>query len=93
MQFLVLGWLVLEVTGSKTQFGLVLFLYGVPNVGLLMVGGMIADSIDRKRLLIAIQFIVGAVIAVLAMLSLTGAIAVWHIYLAAILPGLCTKAR
>ena len=87
MQFLVLGWLVLEVTGSKTQFGLVLFLYGVPNVGLLMVGGMIADSIDRKRLLIAIQFIVGAVIAVLAMLSLTGVIAVWHIYLAAILLG------
>ena len=87
MQFLVLGWLVLEVTGSKTQFGFVLFLYGVPNVGLLMVGGMIADSIDRKRLLIAIQFIVGAVITVLAVLSLTGAIAVWHIYLAAILLG------
>ena len=48
---------------------------------------MIADSIDRKRLLIAIQFIVGAVIAALAVLSLTGAVAVWHIYLAAILLG------
>ena len=87
MQFLVLGWLVLEVTGSKTQFGLVLFLYGVPNVGLLMVGGMIADAIDRKRLLMAVQFIVGVVISGLAVLSLTGVIAVWHIYLAAILLG------
>ena len=87
MQFLVLGWLVLEVTGSKTQFGLVLFLYGVPNVGLLMVGGVIADAIDRKRLLMSIQFTVGAIICVLASLSLTGVVAVWHIYLAAVLLG------
>lgn len=87
MQFLVLGWLVLEVTGSKTQFGLVLFLYGIPNVGLLLVGGVIADAIDRKRLLITIQLTVGAVISVLATLSLTGLIAVWHIYVAAILLG------
>ena len=87
MQFLVLGWLVLEVTGSKTQFGLVLFLYGVPNVGLLMVGGVIADAIDRKRLLMSIQFTVGAIICVLATLSLTGVVAVWHIYLAAVLLG------
>ena len=87
MQFLVLGWLVLEVTGSKTQFGLVLFLYGVPNVGLLMVGGVIADAIDRKRLLMAIQFIVGAVISGLAALSLAGLVMVWHIYIAAVLLG------
>ena len=87
MQFLVLGWLVLEVTGSKTQFGLVVFLYGVPNVGLLMVGGVIADAIDRKRLLMAIQFTVGAVISVLAVLSFTGVVTIWHIYLAAALLG------
>ncbi len=87
MQFLVLGWLVLEVTGSKTQFGLVVFLYGVPNVGLLMVGGVIADAIDRKRLLMSIQFAVGVVISVLALLSFTGAVAIWHIYLAAVLLG------
>ena len=87
MQFLVLGWLVLEVTGSTTQFGLVLFLYGVPNVGLLMVGGVIADRVDRKRLLLTIQLAVGSVISALAILSLTGAIAVWQIYLAAVLLG------
>ena len=87
MQFLVLGWLVLEVTGSRTQFGLVLFLYGVPNVGLLMVGGVIADRIDRKRLLMTIQMAVGLVIGVLATLSLTGVIAVWHIYVGAVVMG------
>ena len=87
MQFLVLGWLVLEVTGSKTQLGLVLFLYGVPNVSLLVVGGVIADRMDRKRLLITIQAVVGALIAVLATLSATGAIGIWHIYLSGVVLG------
>ena len=32
MQFLVLGWLILERTESATQLGLVIFLYGVPNL-------------------------------------------------------------
>ena len=87
MQFLVIGWLVLEVTGSNTQLGLVLFLYGVPNVGLLMVGGVIADRFDRKRLLMVIQLAVGISIAALAILSLTGVIAIWHVYAAAVLLG------
>ena len=87
MQFLVLAWLVLEVTGSKTQLGLVLFLYGVPNVGLLVVGGVIADRIDRKRLLITVQAAVGALIAVLATLSATGMVEVWQIYLSGVVLG------
>ena len=86
-QMLVLSWLVLEVSGSSTQVGLVLFLYGLPNVGLLMVGGVIADRVDRKRLLITIQLAVGASISALAALSLAGVIAVWHVYVAAALLG------
>ena len=84
---LVLSWLVLEVSGSSTKVGLTLFLYGLPNVGLLMVGGVIADRIDRKRLLITIQLAVGASISALAALSLTGVVAVWHVYVAAALLG------
>ncbi|MXZ91794.1 MAG: MFS transporter [Chloroflexi bacterium] len=48
---LVLSWLVLEISGSSKQVGLVLFLYGLPNVGLLMVGGVIADLVDQRNLL------------------------------------------
>ena len=86
-QMLVLSWLVLEISGSSTQVGLVLFLYGLPNVGLLMVGGVIADRVDRKRLLITIQLVVGASMSALAALSLAGVIAVWHVYVAAALLG------
>ncbi len=87
MQFLVLGWLVLEVTGDKTQLGLTLFFYGVPNVGLLMVGGIIADRLDRKLLLMYTQAVVAAMIGGLAVLTITENVALWHIYLSAALLG------
>jgi MFS family permease len=87
MQFLVLGWLVLEVTGDKTQLGLMVSLYGLPNICFLMAGGIIADRMDRKRLLMITQAMVGAMIAGLAVLTITENVALWHIYLAASLLG------
>jgi len=52
MQFLTLGWLVLELTDSSSQLGLILFLYGIPNLTLVLFGGIFADRIDRRMLLI-----------------------------------------
>ena len=87
MQFLVLGWLVLEVTGDKTQLGLTVSLYGLPNIAFLMAGGIIADRMDRKLLLIVTQAMVTALIAGLATLTITENVALWHIYLSAALLG------
>ena len=87
MQFLVIGWLVLEVTDDKTQLGLTVFLYGLPNVGLLMVGGIFADRLNRKLLLMVTQSLVGAVIAGLAVLTITDQVSLWHIYLSTALLG------
>ena len=87
MQFLVLGLLVLDVTGSSAQLGLVLFLYGIPNVGFMLVGGLVADRVNRKLLLLITQGAVGALILVLAFLTASGVISIWHIYAAAALLG------
>ncbi len=87
MQFLVLGWLVLEVTGDKTQLGLTISLYGLPNIAFLLAGGIIADRMDRKLLLMVTQAMVGAMIAGLAALTITDNVALWHIYLGAALLG------
>ena len=38
MQFLTLGWLVLELTDSSIQLGLVIFLYGIPNLSFVLFG-------------------------------------------------------
>ena len=88
MQFLVLIWLMLELTGSSLQLtGLMVFLYGIPNTAMLPFGGVIADRMNRKYLLIATQAGVGALIGVMAVLTLAGIVAVWHIYLAVALLG------
>ena len=86
-QFLVIGWLVLEITDSSAQLGLVIFLYGAPNVSLLLVAGVIADRFDRRHILMLTQVIVSGVIAVLAFLTITELASVWHIYTAAVLMG------
>lgn len=88
MQFLVLGWLVLELTGSSIQqLGLVVFLYGIPNTILLPVGGVIADRIDRRLLLILTQAGVGVLIGVMALLTMMDAVTLWHVYVAVALLG------
>ena len=86
-QFLVIGWLVLEVTDSSAQLGLVIFLYGAPNVSLLLVAGVIADRFDRRYILMLTQATVGGVVAVLAFLTVSEMVSIWHIYTAAVLMG------
>ena len=87
MQFLVIGWLVLEVTGSSTQLGLVIFMYGVPNVAFLIVAGVIADRFDRRYVLMSTQATVGGLIVALAFLTIANLITEWHIYVAVTLLG------
>jgi MFS family permease len=88
MQFLVLGWLVLEVTGSSTQLGLVVFLYGIPNVCLMLFGGVIADRVDRKWLLMVTQAAVGGLVLILGFSTATELVSIWHIYAAATVLGI-----
>ena len=87
MQFLTLGWLVLELTDSSYQLGLVLFLYGIPNLTLVLFGGIFADRIDHRMLLITSQSTVTLIVLVLATLTITGLIVLWHIYLGSFILG------
>ena len=80
MQFLILGWLVLELTDSSAQLGLVIALYGVPNLAMLTFGGIFADRIDRRRLLFYSRILVMALILVAATLTVLELISIWHIY-------------
>ena len=87
MQFLILGWLVLDLTGSTSQLGLTIFLYGIPNLTLVLFGGIFADRINRRKLLVLTQFGVTAVMFVMAVLTATELVAVWQIYAASFLLG------
>ena len=87
MQFLILGWLVLELTRSPAQLGLVIAIYGAPNLALLMFGGIFADRVDRRWLLFYSQTIVAVLIFGAATLTLYQLISIWHIYGLALILG------
>ena len=53
-------------------------------------GGMLADRYSKRKLLIITQAFMGAVALVLGGLVLTGVVAVWHVYVLALLLGLGT---
>ena len=80
MQFLILGWLVLDITSSSYQLGFVIFAYGVPNLFFALLGGIIADRADRLRLLISTRLCVSVLILALAILRITDLLEIWHVY-------------
>ena len=87
MQFLILGWLVLELTGSTSQLGLTIFFYGIPNLTLVLFGGIFADRINRKKLLLFSQFGVTVIMFVMASLTVADLVEVWQIFTASFILG------
>ena len=80
MQNVAQGWLVLELTDSAFMLGLVGFAGSLPWLVLLLVGGVYADRLDRRRLLIRANLGMMACAAILTALTWTGAVRIWHVF-------------
>src|ERR1700689_1525118 len=63
LQQTAIGWLVLKLTGSAAELGLVLAVGGVPSLLFGPWGGTIADRVDLRRLLIGTQSLFGVLAA------------------------------
>ena len=50
-----MAWQIYELTNSPLQIGLIGLARAVPQVGMLLFGGLLADAMDRRRLMIATQ--------------------------------------
>ena len=87
IQFLILGWLVLDITGSSYQLGLVIFAFGLPNIPFALLGGVIADRANRLKLLILTRICVSTLIFALAILRISGLLDIWHVYAVVFLLG------
>ena len=88
MQFLILGWMVLELTDSASYMGFMVFLYGMPTLGFVLFGGIFADRFDKRSLLMVTQAPVVVLVLGVAILESTGLVALWHIYVTAFVLGL-----
>ena len=87
MQNIALAWLVVELTRSPVAVGLLAFCRFVPFTVFGLFAGVIADRVDNRRLVIGTQLASMAVSIALAVLALSGAAEVWHVYVLAALGG------
>jgi MFS family permease len=86
-QQLAQAWLVATLTSSALAVGWIGTLNSIPQL-FMPLGGVIADLVDRRRLLIAWQMVGAAATIAVAVLVLANRIAVWHIYVWAVVNGL-----
>ena len=86
MQMIAQSWLVLTLTGSSVLLGLVVALQALPVLLLGPYGGVVADRVDKRRLMIALQSVMGVQALALGALTIAGEIRFWEIaVLAAVL--------
>jgi MFS family permease len=81
------GWLVYELTNSTALLGAVGLAQAVPTIILTLFGGVVADRVDRQRLITFTQMLNAAVLFVLAILVATDRVEIWHIVVCAFLIG------
>src|SRR5215211_3778686 len=74
-----LAWQVYALSDTATAMSLVGIAMTVPTIVLLLVGGVASDRLDRRRIMLAADLVRGVAVGLLAVLSLAGALELWHI--------------
>lgn len=88
MQRVAQSWLVLELTGSGAAVGGVTALQFLPILLLAPMGGLIADRVDKRKVLYFSQTLAGLIALTLGILVLTGVVQLWMVYVLALTLGM-----
>ena len=83
MQSVAQSWLVYRMTGSVVLLGMIGFASQIPVFLLTPIGGTAADRYNRHRILLATQTISMVLAFILAFLTLTGRVEIWHLFVIA----------
>jgi MFS family permease len=87
MQIVAQNWLVVSLTNSAFFLGLDAFLQQLPIILFSLIGGVFADRYDRRRTLLASQYLQMSTSAVLAVLMFFQVVQIWHILLLSFITG------
>ncbi len=87
MQKVAQSWLVLDLTSSAKYLALDAFLGELPILLFTLIGGVVADRRDRRKLLLASQFIQMSSALTLSVLVLGGRVQIWHVLALSFLSG------
>ena len=80
-------WLVHELSDSPMALGYVGLANAAPAISLNLFGGVLADKLDKRMLIMTAQTIASILVFVLATLTAVGTVAVWHVIVVAFLAG------
>lgn len=88
VQQVAMAWIAYRVTGSAFMLGLISFSGQIPILLLAPVGGLLADRLNRRTLLAAIQVVAMTVAAWLGYLSYTESFSAWALVIASLVLGI-----
>jgi MFS family permease len=88
MQSIALSWLIYRLTNSSLALGAVGFVSQLPLFVLAPLAGVLADRLNLHRVLIATQTLAMLQALTLSVLSLTGIVEVWHVFVLSLVIGL-----
>lgn len=74
-----MAWQVYELSNGPAALSAVGVAISVPHIGCLLLGGVVSDRFDRRRVMIAADMVRALAVGVLGVLSLSGALQLWHI--------------
>jgi MFS family permease len=84
MQSIAQAWLVLQITGSGVALGVTVALQFTPVLLVGAWGGLVADRVDKRRLLVGTQAAAGVLALVLGSVTALGVVQLWMIYVLAL---------
>jgi MFS family permease len=87
IQQVTLGWLVYEMTDSAIWLGAVYGARAVPTLITAPLGGIIADRMDRRQLMLAVEPVLMAITLLMGILVATGWIELWHVFAYTVVSG------
>jgi len=88
MQIVAQGWLIYRLSHSAFLLALDQFLGGIPIFLFSLIGGVVADRTERRKILLVSQYVQMASAGALTVLVATGWVHVWHILCLSFVSGL-----
>jgi MFS family permease len=86
-----MAWQIYELTNSPLQLGLLGLARAIPQIALVLVGGLLADAVNRRKLMMCTQTSLFVVSGTLTLLTLSGKTSPWTLYVATMLLALFTS--
>jgi len=79
MQIIAQGWLVYELSQSELILGIVGFASAIPSLLITPWGGVVVDSVSKRKLLVITQIFAMLLALILGALTFLGVVQVWHV--------------